>query len=570
MPTQVISPGQALLMLMDHHKNDKSKLETLKKLYLLGLHTPEDEALFSECSQDPILSEFQISKDKNVINNDPTRRYFETHLAYETLKSSLNEIDIDALQTHYNNLEHEINYFNYNVRHGVRTILKGRPEDEEIEYSYSIARIARGEIFEDLTPQDRQKLELIVKISFLGVVNASDNIVPLPLDIYNTGIYSYSARGKTLKSNQDSTRNSALGLLKGEMPIAQDDIAHSKTIPPFLKPSDQSDFQDNAQWVESNFKQLVHPFSNSISGTVLGQIRTVASFNKWGSNSLIDSTEKIRVFFKHFIATRLFINGGHTLNEYSSPFSIAEVKTYFDHLNLPDVEKINIESMFYTGNETAFNQALDDAIKYNNQIIQRQNVRAALLSNPKKVSQEKLTALDEKIAHNRSAQIRSDLKLSSLSKEADSASMKQTEHADNKRQFHEQLKVLSRGIETTKANYTKKNKFIPLSSRHALINKGLTSVLEDVESLKLRDAKIKISTLINNVYAKKSKKGTSYQMLTNLEAKLDKLISIQSKLSNTESQLKEQMADFKKRYHTIQTNEEPSSPVKSNYSRSQP
>ena len=122
-------------------------------------------------------------------------------------------------------------------------------------------------MFPDLSAAEREKVELLVKSSFLGVVNAW--YTPMPLNIYGTGIYSEANKGKEIVKGQDSTRNQNLGLMKGHMPLALDDIARSDKEIPYLKPSDQAAFVEHAQWVKSNFGKMVHQFSNSISGTML-------------------------------------------------------------------------------------------------------------------------------------------------------------------------------------------------------------------------------------------------------------------------------------------------------------
>ena len=60
------------------------------------------------------------------------------------------------------------------------------------------------------------------------------------------------------------------------MPLPQDDIARAEAAIGYLKPSDQAIYNENAAWVQGNFERLVHPFSNSISGTMLCQLRSLA------------------------------------------------------------------------------------------------------------------------------------------------------------------------------------------------------------------------------------------------------------------------------------------------------
>jgi hypothetical protein len=64
----------------------------------------------------------------------------------------------------------------------------------------------------------------------------------LPLNIYGTGVYSDANRGKVMPKDQETTRNQHLGAMTEHMPLAQNDLAYSERILPYLKPSDQASF----------------------------------------------------------------------------------------------------------------------------------------------------------------------------------------------------------------------------------------------------------------------------------------------------------------------------------------
>lgn len=104
MPKITISPGQALLLLIDHYKDNSPKCQELKRLYLSGAINKADGKKINKWLQDKALSAYEVSKDKHTINNDPTRRYFETHLAYETLKESAKTLDRKELQRHFDQI----------------------------------------------------------------------------------------------------------------------------------------------------------------------------------------------------------------------------------------------------------------------------------------------------------------------------------------------------------------------------------------------------------------------------------------------------------------------------------
>ena len=172
---------------------------------------------------------------------------------------------------------------------------------------------------------------------------------------------------------KDLTRNQNLGIMKGHMPIAQDDIARSDQETPYLKPSDQASFDEHARWVKSNFNRLLHPFSNSISGTILCQLRSHAKLRNDG-NSVFTHSGKLAQYNQLLISAMLFNSGGHTLHEFTAPFSLDAVKKEFR--STKGFEKINLESMYFTNNKKALDKAIQDAVDYNSTILQREFTRA--------------------------------------------------------------------------------------------------------------------------------------------------------------------------------------------------
>src|SRR5579864_1323204 len=88
-----ISVGQALLFLIRKYQTAGIDCEFIKKLYLSDVKTPEARELLAnllaELNQDPdFSSHYIISFDPKIKDEDPSRRYFETHLAMQTLIQS--------------------------------------------------------------------------------------------------------------------------------------------------------------------------------------------------------------------------------------------------------------------------------------------------------------------------------------------------------------------------------------------------------------------------------------------------------------------------------------------------
>ena len=84
-----ISVGQALLILMKHYVHDKRTQTELKKLYLLGAKDTESVDKINTFLLDNALIDYKVSRDFESINEDKTRRYFETKLAYYTVINSV-------------------------------------------------------------------------------------------------------------------------------------------------------------------------------------------------------------------------------------------------------------------------------------------------------------------------------------------------------------------------------------------------------------------------------------------------------------------------------------------------
>lgn len=377
----IISPAQALLLLIKNTKDNPEKLEKYKKWYLSGISTSSEHEEFSRLCNDAFFEKYQVNFSPKIINDDPTRRYFETHLAYRTLEYNLNVINQKTLQDHVDGLWKMVKSRPIANLNHIQEILGGKFEKNDInlykEYAVYIQRLDNGKIFSHFSKEERLKIKLIAQASFLGVISAQVN--DLPIDIYGQGIYSEIHKGKIMVKEQETTRSGHMGLMKGYMPLTADDIALSEETP-LLKPSDQATYRVGALWVDQNFQKLVHPFSNSISGTMLCQLRNLAKIRRVTPNHLLTSSNKmLNSFGQLFISTMLFGSGGHTLNEYSSPLSLPSVKKEFRELMTPP---ISLETMFYEHNKKAFNLALEETLDYNQHILSQHAIREKLKINP--------------------------------------------------------------------------------------------------------------------------------------------------------------------------------------------
>ncbi|WP_392538064.1 hypothetical protein [Legionella sp. 227] len=285
-----ISVGQALLILLAKYQDDKDKYNELKHLYLAGAKNEDTRTAIDQYLKDSALAGFQISKSPEDINNDSSRRYFETHLAYETLSSQLGQFTLNEMSQHLDAIKGTA-YSSYAGLY--EEVLQGEytpSDDTEHEYADYLTKLRNKEIFGQFSNEQRQKIIEIVSSAFVAMIIASQGPHLLPLDIYGEDIY--LERGKIAKENQstaiktargvlqNTTTTSALGILQNRDPVPIDDPARMAKTQDFLKPSDQSTYDTNAKWVQDNFSRLVHPFSNAISGTMLCQLRALAKIKE--------------------------------------------------------------------------------------------------------------------------------------------------------------------------------------------------------------------------------------------------------------------------------------------------
>ena len=291
--------------------------------------------------------------------------------------------ETEELQVYYKELqalvfEGELDPY---LRQNADDVLNGRPgcHSDDREYSHYIQKLKTGKIFNDFSAEDKDKIILLVQIAYIGIVVVWS--INLPLNLYGKKHFSKEYRGKLLFLEQDSTRSQNLGLLKSYMPLPRNDVALSEHELPYLKGADQAMYDENADWVVFNFNQLVHPFSNSISGTILAQIRVLAQLQWYLSPGFVNFSTKLTDFFKLLIAARLYHNGGHSLHEFVSPFYIERIQDEF--IDIPKFSEINLTSMFFDGNEPAFDKALDDTLDYNRMLLKRASTRQELMNKPR-------------------------------------------------------------------------------------------------------------------------------------------------------------------------------------------
>lgn len=387
--SHVIPVTQAFLILLDKYKGDKEAFSELKKLYLSGGKRRHDRESINKWMQDPALENYSISYAARDISEDPSRRYFETHLAFWTLAQSIEKLSIDDLNLLF---KLQTKAVLEEKRALVRKVLFSKTADfgnEYLltEYNSALKKLKLENYFPGFNEdeENREKMRLLLKISYLSTVNASSHGSSLPLNIYNTGYFIPEKRGREEKLNQDHVKSNHFGLMKSYMPLPVSDIAYSQTKSDCPRPADSYNFVEKSEWALANFRYLVHPFSCSISGTLLVQLKMFAFYSRYAeeireiehalfhdADFIFSSRRKFINYLQAFISLMLFNSGGHSLHEFVAVLAIPEVRKEFGFIR--GFKRIDEQELFLTGNEEAFDRAIYSAIAYNKELLKRSAV----------------------------------------------------------------------------------------------------------------------------------------------------------------------------------------------------
>lgn len=393
----IVTPGQGLLLLIKHYQDDPIKLKVLKTLYINGAnHAQRCIELCSALLDEPLMQDYEIALDEVSINTDPSRRYFETHLAYQSLKHQLKYISHAELQGLY--------FASWELLHAnipndklqtIISVLNGKltkpvfKKRENYQFHFYIKRIIEGTIFTEFSDSDRQKVLTIERILYLALVNGWC-ATEMPLDIYHSEQFSTRARGRIMRDMEEvrKMRNQHFGLLKGYMPLALADIARADVSYEHIKSGDYATFDDDSPVVQACFQQLVHPFSNSISGSFLVFLRMMGLLHqREQSLDFTRTCEKFMMLLRMCMSSSLFYSGGHSLYEYVAILHAPEVQEFFEFL--PGFAALDLGQLFFEKNEVAFDEALQATLEYQDRLFIKDSLHEELFGFFKAKDKEK-------------------------------------------------------------------------------------------------------------------------------------------------------------------------------------
>jgi len=370
---QTISVAQALLILIDKYIAS-ARCAELKKLYVLGAVNEDDIQILQTYLNDDALKDYNISRDYKIINEDASRRYFETHFAFQMLQHELNQLGLPVLNEFYTTL-FQLFPQEQTLQSELTKVLAGDTSIKHpywSEYADAIQRLNSTDEYKMFSGQQKEKLLLLMKISYMAVKYTSMHNDTLPIAIYKKDLFATENRGKLMKDGQTTTdakgtthvvTSSNFGLLKNYMPIPAHDIANSETQFKFTRPADQSTFCSNSLWARENFQLLVHPYSNSISGTLLCLFRVLKHIHASQDKLIFNDEHNLTVYLRCNISALIFNSGGHSFNEFVAVLNIPDVKSNMTFIT--GFANINAASLLLNPASNALDLALRDTIVYN-------------------------------------------------------------------------------------------------------------------------------------------------------------------------------------------------------------
>ena len=419
-PEITITVFQALTLLVTKYRSGLNNNEIYQKimfLYLSGVRSNHGAGILDDLLDDPCLAGFTISFSKKDINDDPVRRYFESHLSHKTLITSLDFLDAELLELHLDSI---VDRIAEDARPHILKKINNESEKISVnEYSEGIRHLSQSDSFPSFKPysedgrsspdatailEDRKKkMGLIAKCMYAAMhVDEQSESGEVLLDIYRQAgsVYDPAHRGR--KGRRDphsgdlqSVHPHTLGIMRSFMPLPMDDALFSEEPAKYTRAADRTTYKKGSfKWPNQTFASKVTPFVNSISGTMLIKLRVIAQLLRDqafvyktpeydGCDGIVD-TEQLTHYLRSFIAYMLYHTGGHSLDEYVCVMQLPEVQSEFRQI--PGFSSITLNNLFKDGNVKAFDEALSQTIQYNNNFLNKKYLHYDLKINDKLTS----------------------------------------------------------------------------------------------------------------------------------------------------------------------------------------
>lgn len=378
----ILSIGEGLLLVLDVYRKakvEKIQIEKLYKLYLEGSRTEESMLFLKELKEVLTDKKYTVNSDPKTINDDPTRRYFETQLAYYLLQNNAEDLEHQELGEFTQNLKTRLFALPNAKEHQpkVNDILSGNMRSKllnkyEKEYAELISKLIRHNFY-GLSAKACENLLQIARGTILATLNTQLDS-SMPVDIYEDSIFTMGmdGRGRIMKKPQDLVKTTAKGLMKSSLPLPMyGDVANAVyesyqkiSYSPFQRSADQATFMIDNQWVQYLFSHQIQLYSNGISSTTLAQLRNMILEKR------LDHAY-YKGFFQHymtvFASLMLYNSGGHSLFEIFEVFKLPFCRELMEtepHI-VNGLEQDNLMYQWlYQDQPDAFEKALKFTLNY--------------------------------------------------------------------------------------------------------------------------------------------------------------------------------------------------------------
>lgn len=438
-----LTPFQALIILVKKYRNspvhsqDEARYQVIKSLFLTGVESKAQFNTLQDLLSDPALAgknimlveddDLEILKSTyedlttleqakydaaieklEAINNDPTRRYFESILGHETLLNHIDKLDGALLSQQFNCVFYQMPISMLAIvpmtiyMANFASIAASRSSTAP-EYMTAIKKLKNIDNFPSFLSKDDNieleerrtilqkridKMMLLTKTAHAAMTAVHrHNDEHFPINIYGeaNSIFSTERRGRTARvdaqGKPQKIKANSLGIMRGKMPLARDselfedpsmDIANQ-----YGRCPENSTYMPECEMPQYIFSTQVTPFVNSISGTMLCQLRVMAKLMADDELVYQDKPEELENYFRCFIAFMIYNFGGHTLKEFHLVIQLPQVQNIFK--DLPGFERLNLKNLFQNTNQTAFDSALNKTIDYADMIFTKQALNKALM-----------------------------------------------------------------------------------------------------------------------------------------------------------------------------------------------
>lgn len=409
-----LSVGESLVLIInvcEKKKIDKSLLMEVKRLYLEGTKTEEEKEFVKEITQVFLDKNFSVKSDPKTVSEDPTRRYFETNLAYYILQSNSESLETPQLERFTQNLKQRLFSLpgmSPREQLKVEKILKGDMDKRLLnQYELEYAELTHNLLTQNyygLSGKACKNLYQIACNTILATLNTQID-KSMPVDIYSDSIFTMGmdGRGRVVKGSQDGVRTTAKGLMKSTSPLPMyhdvvnpvEEHYRREEFSPFQRSADQAGFMIESKWSQHLFSRQTQPYSNGISSTTLAQIRNIILQKRLGNPYFNDSLQD---YLSVFSSLMLYNSGGHSFFEIFEVLKLSLCKELLDNdSELSDaLEHDNLMyKVLYLDHQEEFEHALQATHSYTQILLNKKLLNAQI----KKRSEGDIELISESVTH---------------------------------------------------------------------------------------------------------------------------------------------------------------------------